>query len=54
MSTMILFSRTAMSMGSACREMAVISLRAIILYKHYPNSETRRVRAADKVPHRVW
>jgi hypothetical protein len=41
-------------MGSAYREMAMISLRAIILYKHCPYSETRRVRAADKVPRRVW
>jgi hypothetical protein len=44
----------AMSMGSACRKMAVISLRAIILFKHGPYSKTGRVRAADKVPHRVW
>jgi len=43
-----------MSMGSAYREMAVISLTAILLYKHCPYSETRRVRAADKAPHRVW
>lgn len=54
MSTLILFSRMAMSMGSACREMAVISVRAIILHKHCPYSETRRMRAADNVPHRVW
>ena len=54
MSTLILFSHMAMSMVSACREMAVITLRAIILHKHCPYSETRRVRATDKVPHRVW
>jgi len=53
MSTLILFSRMAMSVVSACREMALIFLRAIILYKHGPYSETRRVRAADNVSHRV-